>query len=389
MATEYTEHKSTDHFLRLEQLIYGTFDKIIKTATDRRNELLEQLEEFKTTFQRMEVARQKRLKELEDNLQLISKANYRTRDAVREKRIIEEKQELSASPSQCPIPVLVTEHFQSLLQQIEGFGHVRGTAGPYVNKVKHFSLFGKRGAGKGELNDPKGLAIDGDNRVYVADFLNQRIQVFSQDRIFFSEFGSKVLFRPFGIAVFEKFIFVSDRQLGVVFKFVLSSYKLICKSGKGKLDSPSGLAVARDGEVFVADRCNNRVVVLSSELKILRELGQNRLDYPQDVKVNNNKIFVADNSKHKNIHIFSKTGEFLKSIIKLENGNRDIHFTFDSYDSILISDFGASSIQIFSFDGRLVHRIESAANPTGIVVRDSFHVISARHYLWTSDVRLY
>ena len=94
MATKYTEHKATDHFLRLEeQLIYDTFDKIIKTATDRRNEVLGQLEEFKATYLRMEVAREKRMKELEDNLQLISKANYRTRDVVKERRILKEKQE--------------------------------------------------------------------------------------------------------------------------------------------------------------------------------------------------------------------------------------------------------------------------------------------------------
>ena len=384
MATKYTEHRATDPFLRLEKLIYDTFDKIIKTATDRRNEVLGQLEEFKTTFLRMEVAREKRLKELEDNLQLISKANTRTQ----EKRMIKEKQEMYDRPYQCPIPILITEHFQSLLQQIEAFGHVQGTAGPYVNKTKHFGSFGKRGAGRGELSDPKGLALDGENRVYVADFLNQRVQIFSQDKSFLSEFGNKVLFRPFGIALFDKYVFVSDRQLGIVFKFVLSSYKLVCKSGKGKLDSPSGIAVDQE-EVFVADRCNNRVVVMSSELKILREIGQYMLNYPQDVKVNKNKIFIADNSKHRNIHIFSKTGDFLKSIIKLENGNRDIFFTFDSYDSILISDFGGSSIQIFSFDGRLVHRIASEPNPTGIAVRDSFHIITARHFLWTSDVRLY
>ena len=350
--------------------------------------MLGQLEEFKATYLRMEVAREKRMKELEDNLQLISKANYRTRDVVKERRILKEKQEMYDHPCHCPIPVLITEHFQSLLQQIEAFGHVQGTAGPYVNKTKHFGSFGKRGTGKGELSDPKGLALDGDNKVYVADFLNQRVQVFSQDRNYLSEFGNNVLFRPYGIALFDKFVFVSDRQVGVVFKFVLSSCKLVGKSGKGKLDSPSGLTVDQ-GEVFVADRCNNRVVVMNSELKLLRELGQDRLDYPQDVKVNKNRIFVADNNKHRNLHIFSKTGEFLKSIIKLENGNRDIFFTFDSYDSILISDFGASSIQIFSSDGRLVHRIESDPNPTGIVVRASFHIISARHFLWTSDVRLY
>jgi len=51
-------------------------------------------------------------------------------------------------------------------------------------------MFGSKGAGPGELYRPKGVAIDGD-RIYVAESDNHRVSVFSTEGKFFKSFGCK------------------------------------------------------------------------------------------------------------------------------------------------------------------------------------------------------
>jgi sugar lactone lactonase YvrE len=47
--------------------------------------------------------------------------------------------------------------------------------------------WGKTGAGPGELNDPHGLALDSQGRIFVADRGNKRVQIFDQDGRYLAE----------------------------------------------------------------------------------------------------------------------------------------------------------------------------------------------------------
>ena len=120
--------------------------------------------------------------------------------------------------------------------------------------------------------------------------------------------------------------------------------------------------------MFVADYYNNRIVVLSLDLKFIRELGNKKLVKPQDVKVNNNKVIVADNGEHHNVHVFSKLGDLLNSIINLRGRTGDIFLCLDKFNNILISDWSGKIVQIYTLEGLLIHSIECDYEPTGIAV---------------------
>src|SRR5262249_49634116 len=49
--------------------------------------------------------------------------------------------------------------------------------------------FGRAGTGPGEFNRPEGLCVDAQDRLYVADSCNHRIQVFSSDGKFLRSYG--------------------------------------------------------------------------------------------------------------------------------------------------------------------------------------------------------
>ena len=80
---------------------------------------------------------------------------------------------------------------------------------------------GQPGHGEGQLDKPRGVALDGDGRIWVVDAGNDRVQVFSPD-------GQQV--RSFG------------------------AYG----DGDGEFDSPSGIAVTGQGQVLVTDTGNDR-----------------------------------------------------------------------------------------------------------------------------------
>jgi streptogramin lyase len=135
--------------------------------------------------------------------------------------------------------------------------------------LKPLRAFGTSGDQAGEFNDPCGVAVGRDGLLYVADTWNHRIQVFDADGKYVREWTAE-FFGPRGIAVGpDGSIYVTDTGNGRVAKFD-SDGKLLARIGKkgsgvGELDDPMGIAVSKQGDVFVVDSNNARVVVFSPD----------------------------------------------------------------------------------------------------------------------------
>ncbi|KAI6647398.1 E3 ubiquitin-protein ligase TRIM71-like isoform X2 [Oopsacas minuta] len=376
MATKYSDEIPTNHFEQAEQKINSTFEKIIRIATERRDQLLVQLIDKKQDYLRKENTRQKQLADLEKMIRQLMETSIQQNEVVKfqEDQIKNWKKEQKKYEIETPIPIpsFNSECLDSLLEQLEKLGSIQDTAVLYRNKTGPIRRIGKYGREKGELTYPHGLALDGD-KIYIADHNNHRIQIFFTEGKFIHEFGKGALKYPHGIALNKEWVFISDYRLSVIFKFSKTNYKLI-KSVKGGVSTPCGLTTDTNGEVLVADSDNNRIAVFSSDLKYIREIGKDKLIEPRDVKINNNKIFVADNNEINNIHIFSKSGDLLKSFIKLEYGRECIFLCFDLCNNIIISDCLVNSINIFTKDGQRIHKIK-CNSPTGIVVNNNFDII--------------
>ncbi|KAI6661392.1 E3 ubiquitin-protein ligase TRIM71-like [Oopsacas minuta] len=379
MATKYSDEISTNHFELTEQKIHSTFEKIIRIATERRDQLLVQLFDMKQDYLRKENMRKKQVADLEKMIRQLMETSIQQNEVVKlqEDQIKnwKKKQKKYKIETPIPIPSFNTEGLDSLLEQLEKLRSIQDIAVPYKNKTEPIRRIGKHGSKKGELKYPRGLALDRD-KIHIVDTYNNRIQIFSTEGKFIHEFCKGQLKYPDGIALYKEWVFISDWGLNAIFKFSKTNYKLI-KSVKKGVSFPHGLTTDTNGEVLVADK-NNRIAVFSSDLEYIREIGKDKLIYPCDVKINNNNIFVLDKNKINNIHIFSKSGDLLKSFIKLENGEGLIFMCFDLYNNIIISDNWGYSINIFTKDGQLIHKI-SCNEPTGIIVDNNFDIICASY----------
>ena len=342
----------------------------MKKLEERRDQLLVELHEMSANYFSKEETRQKQMKDLD---QLIAKIQDAT---IEQNRIVniqegyiekvkKEKEEFQ-QPTPIPFPHFDASLLEDLLQKIEKFGSLQDVAPIYRTKVHPIRSIGKQGKGRVELDSPCGVAIDGKGNIFVADMSNSRIQLVSLEGQFIKEIGKGELGRPYSIALYNDWLFVTDFQLNKVIKYKRQNYKLECKS-ELELNHPYGITVDNN-EVFVADCWNNRIVVLSLDLKLIRELGNKKLVNPHDVKVNNNKVFVADSSEHHNVHVFSKLGDLLNSIINLRGGTVSIFLCLDKFNNILISDCSSKIIQIYTLEGLLIHSIECDYKPTGIAV---------------------
>ena len=114
--------------------------------------------------------------------------------------------------------------------------------------------------------------------------------------------------------------------------------------------------------MLVVDHNNDRIVVMNTDLKHKRYIKHRTMTRPIDVKVNNNKLYVLSSTDSPCLHVFSLTGEKISSLITSDDeGNAQVmgcnSFCFDKEQNILMADYTAGRIKVFSQEGALLHSL--------------------------------
>ncbi|MBL8863167.1 MAG: hypothetical protein JNK02_14315 [Planctomycetes bacterium] len=186
---------------------------------------------------------------------------------------------------------------------------------------------GRRGAGPGELREPRGLAIAG-GRLYVADSGNHRVAVFDLDGKFERALGRRGtdqsgLLAPNDVAVDgQGRAFVADLGNHRVARFEADGSFGRAFGGLGPwaglFHAPTGVAV-HGSRVLVADRDNHRVQVLDADGKSDHEWGlhavrpregRGKLHYPSAVAtdVRGRLVAVVEGSEGR-VQVFGDEGD--------------------------------------------------------------------------------
>lgn len=130
--------------------------------------------------------------------------------------------------------------------------------------------WGEPGGDEGQLDLPHGIAVDADDRVYVANRNNARIEVFSAAGAFLYAWSGPDLGRPFGVEVFGDVVYVIDggdqiaeQPAGRVVLLTrdgdLIGHFSGPGTGPGRLSEPHDIAVDSKGRVYVAELGTKRV----------------------------------------------------------------------------------------------------------------------------------
>jgi peptidylamidoglycolate lyase len=80
-------------------------------------------------------------------------------------------------------------------------GYVNSRVAKFSADGKYQFEWGRKGVGPGEFNTPHGITVDTAGRVYVADRENDRIQVFTPEGKFITQWKNPALGRPYGVRI--------------------------------------------------------------------------------------------------------------------------------------------------------------------------------------------
>ena len=357
--------------------IADTFNRLIEQLIERRDALLTKLQTMKEDFVTKETTRIAAITELERVIRQMREESIKVNVILKTHeeaiQVYLDEMERHQTPTKLPHPFFSCPTLLHLQTQIAEFGEVREWELDYSLKKQSVLAVGKEGTANNELNEPKGLALDEPNQlIYIADCFNSRIQVVSFAGKFLKRFGQGILERPYGIAVTEDNVFVTDIILHALLQFNKKDYKLVGRTctygvGEGQLKYPDGLCIDYNGDVYVADCVNNRVSVFSKDLNFVKHLGTQQLKNPLDVKVTPDSVVVLD-IRPNCIHFFSRSGDLLRSCVTQGKDGMvsdPEFFCLDTAGNILISDLNRHSIKILSPSGQLIHKIEKEGHGRG------------------------
>ena len=236
---------------------------------------------------------------------------------------------------------------------------------PRYEEMRPIVAVGKIGHAPGELYHPYGVAIDENtNLIYVAEGLGScRVSIFSETGEFINTFTHQDMREPYGIAIHRDNLYMTDTKVHGVFQFKIEiDMRLVAKlgsegSGMGQFNSPYGLTVSTNGDVFVTDCYNNRIQILDDSLHFQREITHQTMEYPYDVKLTPDEVLVLCNNSY--IHVLTYTGNMIRSFTTHPVYSVFIttFFCLDAEQNIIVSDW-YHNIRILTKEGTLLHNIQ-------------------------------
>lgn len=160
---------------------------------------------------------------------------------------------------------------------VDSHGGIYTSEYTLVERVQEFSpdgktllkCFGQAGTGNGEFNRPEGLGLDAQDRLYVADSCNHRIQVFGPDGHWLRTYGHAGkgpgdLSYPYDIRVDSQgrqYVCEFGNSRIQIFDAQDHPVEILGHAGgaPGEFSNPWGIALDSHGNLYVADSQNHRV----------------------------------------------------------------------------------------------------------------------------------
>ena len=241
----------------------------------------------------------------------------------------------------------------------------------------------------GELNYPKCMSIHyKSGNIYIADYNNNRVQVFSYNGDYLFMFSEKMNY-PRGICIFQNAVFVTQWNSCCVNMYELEGklMKSVGSNGNGEaqFSCPRGIDVSdRNHNIYVCDYNNNRVQILTEELKYHSMLGIGLFTNPSDIKVTRDRVLVLDESDPCML-IFNSEHLLINRIITRgsdKQTNNPYSFDIDRDYNIMMSDYSNDCVYVFNKEGEQIHKfgkqgqgIGEFYGPYGIVLDNTGRII--------------
>jgi DNA-binding beta-propeller fold protein YncE len=230
----------------------------------------------------------------------------------------------------------------------------------------------------GILASPRGLALDDQERLFIADSSGSVIHMMDLTTRKYKQFSQlaseEKLLSPIGLAIVENDVYVSDSILGKICVFSPSG-EFKFSFGSDILQRPSGIAYSYpDEKLYVADTKRHVIDVFDRQGRHLdtfgsRGAGQGLFNFPTYLWVDKEgKLYVSDTLNYR-VQVLASDGRFLMMFGR--HGNRPGYFAHpcgiatDSYGNIYVGDKQFENIQIFNSQGQILMAVGGEGHGPG------------------------
>jgi DNA-binding beta-propeller fold protein YncE len=203
------------------------------------------------------------------------------------------------------------------------------------------------------------------------------------------------LMKPYGVAVArDGRVFVTDTVARRVFVFdpVAKVVRFVGESGPGKIVKPMGVAVDDAGRVFVADATLKRVFGYAADGGLAIAIGHDgELQNPSGLAIDRQRqiLYVADAKKHQVLCYSSADGSFIRAVGKrgVEQGefNFPTNLAVDREGRLYVADTLNFRVQVFDASGAVVTSIGSHGDGPGHLNRAKGVGVDSEGHIYIAD----
>ncbi len=208
-----------------------------------------------------------------------------------------------------------------------------------------------------------------------------------------------LLGRPYGIGVDSKNrVYVADSFVSAVFVFDLEKKqtRLLRNGAEAKFGTIIGLTVDNADRIFVVDAMMHRVAVLSPDWKIETYFGDDNLQHPGGIAIDeeNRFLYVVDTSAQRvavfdadNFKFLRYVGGPPKSVGDDDPStfSKPSNVAVDKEGNVYVSDTMNNRVQIFDADGKFISMFGKAGDGPGAFARPKGISIDSDSHIWVAD----
>ena len=353
---DYLSQQIEESFIEYHNLLDTHKVKLLERVK-RMKELYVMHRDIEKAMKQMEMIRQATNDVVTENLVAVDKEGIVGICDEKIKKLERDKDKLD---SVCELKFVPnTEELIDCVKKI----HLRDSLCVEYNKRRDpIVMKGRRGAGEGDMRCVQAVAVDREmDLVYVTDWYNNVINVYSTEGDFVRKIVSDKLYGPYGISLSDEFVFVSNPGGENVVKFskagvYLSDSKIVNKDLS--LTMCRNMCTYNNQTLYVC-KSGNRIEVFGLDLSYTGNFGEEEIGYPSDIKTHNDMIFVLDDKVDK-IHTFNTEHIYLTSIQLVRFDDVKEFFSFlavDKKGNFIVTDLDDnfnSCLKVFSPSGELV-----------------------------------
>ena len=215
---------------------------------------------------------------------------------------------------------------------------------------KFIAQFGEKGEDLGQYRSPYSMAMDSNDMIYVLDRGNDRVVKVSTD-------GT-----PVGAWYFYDGKMITDND------DIPNPEKKDKKDKKivsSKFSNPEAMAIDKNGNFYLTDTGNNRVIKFDKNFKYVSQFGQEgkgpgQFDHPHGIGIDSKGNIYINTLNDPRIQKFTNDGKFIKEWGTNGTGPGQLttpleHLKVDSKDRVFIVDSASNPrVQVFDSDGKLL-----------------------------------